>query len=138
MERLYLLVLDSFQSEPELDLAFNRLSSQTMDILSAAGNLQERRGVHGGYGTPSSYASEQEMKLYFDDTPVRDLEQSSFDLNDDNQDSKSKQLTGHSLQAIEQLEEKMKQEIIVKSSSSKSTVFITIVVKYYCVMKIDN
>ena len=47
-----------------------------MDMLAAVGHLQERRGVHGGYGTPSSYASEQEMKLYFDSTP--NPEQDSF------------------------------------------------------------
>ncbi|CAK8672077.1 unnamed protein product [Clavelina lepadiformis] len=68
MESLQLLPNDdSFQSEPELDYAFSE-HRQTMDILT--GHLNERRVAHGGYGTPSSYASEQELNMYFNSTPA--------------------------------------------------------------------
>ena len=101
--------LDSFLSEPELDLAFNR-PHQTIDILSAAGNLQERSGVHGGYGTPSSYASEQEMKLYFDSTPLPDVELESF--SGDNFDEMPSDRVEAELHTITALNEKMKNEIV--------------------------
>ena len=45
---------------------------QTMDILNVAGNFVERKDAKGGYGTPSSYASEQELNLYFDENDDED------------------------------------------------------------------
>jgi len=83
---------------------------KTIDILSAAGNLQERRGVHGGYGTPSSYASEQEMKLYFDSTPLPDVEFETF--SNDNYDMVSRDNVESGLHTISLLDDKMKREII--------------------------
>nr|XP_026692823.1 uncharacterized protein LOC100175371 isoform X2 [Ciona intestinalis] len=57
---------ESSISEPEVAAAFR--GQQTMDILAATGHLNERREEKGGYGTPSSYASEQEMNLYFNNS----------------------------------------------------------------------
>ena len=103
-------------SEPELDQAFSN-SRQTIDILSAAGNLQERRRIHGGYGTPSSYASEQEMKLYFDNTPNPDPNTEAF-LNE-NIDKTSKNNVESSLYTISLLDDKMKDEIISVQTQGK-------------------
>jgi len=70
-------------SDSELKGVFEATHQQTMDVLSAAGNLLARREAHGGYGTPSSYASEQELNLYFND------KENSFSASADLSDDKS-------------------------------------------------